>query len=150
MFFRFAVLTVTTIAAAIGICSAQETITVRIVDSRDARPIKGQRIWLQYYPHDERNIERVHKVSTPQGMAIFQLPQSKPEKVFISLGLGDTSCSGQGEFKTEELLKNGVTLAGNCPLNKSVSGLSAKPGEVILFARPQSWWHRALAPLETE
>jgi hypothetical protein len=41
-------------------------------------------------------------------------------------------------FSTEEILQHGVATANTC--GKATA--SPKPGEVILFVRPLTWWEK--------
>jgi len=130
-------------------CPAQTVITVRVINAKSAKPLRNRQVWVQFYPQGSQKIQQIGNVSGPDGRADFQLPESPPETIYISLARDDPFSGGPMEIKMRELLTKGVSAQG-CQLSGSASRLSARPGEAILFARRPPWWFRVLAPLERE
>jgi hypothetical protein len=84
------------------------------------------------------------------GVANFQLEDPLPERILVSLGIGEAACSGQANIIMGELQRQGAAIGKECGLTEAAKRISPKPGEVILFARPTPLWARILAPFEKE
>ena len=62
----------------------------------------------------------------------------RPGYVLCQFRSPDYSWLTMTNFSTEEILQNGVVTANTC--GKATA--SPKPGEVIIFVRPLSWWEK--------
>jgi hypothetical protein len=130
--------------------AAQNIVTVRVVNARNGKPLKGYRVWLQFHPAGETTLRKLDEDSDSDGIAHFELEEPLPETIHVALSQGDYR-SASGEVKRLELLNSGVTLQiAPSLLGRKASHLSSRPGEVILFVRRWPWWARVLAPLERD
>jgi hypothetical protein len=124
------------ILSAIG--TAQE-ISIRLVDFRNGKPLRGQMVNVVYADSDHR-VQTLFSLRTnDEGVAQFTIPSPAP--VDFRFSTSAWLCgAGRSSFRPDDLKIHGAVQQGECKLGKSVTQLQVKPGEVILFARPVPWW----------
>jgi hypothetical protein len=89
--------------------AAQNIVTVRVINARNGKPLKGFRVWLQFYPSGASKLTQLNEYSGSDGAASFELEEPLPEMIYVALSQGNY-WSGSGEVKSLELLNSGITL----------------------------------------
>lgn len=143
-----------------------QRIEIKLVNGRNGHPMADTclNVWV--------GTERVNALSIPtdnDGMAVLQLTEENSEINIrnrwapcgaegvinpvlkyadtIKVNTGYVSCQPRTAdyswlalrgFSTKEILESGVVTANACGKAKA----SPKPGEVVLFARPLTWWEK--------
>jgi hypothetical protein len=126
-------------------------VTVRVIDARDGKPYANLPVFVTLYkwklkPGDPRfgslaDVDTHFKRTTDaRGEIRFSLPPPTAPQMAAEPG-GPFACGGT-LFNTETILKSGVVGENRCKgkLRKSRIRFQAKPGEVVVFARPFSFW----------
>jgi hypothetical protein len=134
-----------------GIPAAE--IRLRLIDIETGKPAKGLYV-------------RVRQVGVPRGVDVptsvdgmvrFSVPTlSSPSREIrdtgLFIGVPDlayrsseryASCSVQMSFRTDEVLRYGVTgkdVNPLCPSTKTLDEVEARPGEIVVFVLPRPWW----------
>jgi hypothetical protein len=120
-------------------------IRVRLVNTEDGKPMKGQPIILYLGRDHSAHLEQR---TDGDGVAAFHLTDPATDW----LTPGDASygihynCSPYQKctFPTAEVLQRGVVALNVCsPRDKLKGKVAAKPGEIVIFARPLHWWEKA-------
>jgi hypothetical protein len=131
-----------------------QEISVRIIDAQNGRSVRHQVVWMGFYEAPANQVFRRAQYKTDwHGVAHIQLPAPPPLKISLSVEPESFRCAGFVDATTEDILNRGATSQLNkvrCELSKPLSPTDPKPGEVVIFAHPMSWWQRLLAPLEKE
>lgn len=144
------------------ICAAQ-TVKIRLVNTADGRPIKGQRILISGINGKTNRPERellakhaladLRVVSNAKGEAAFKLPRPSPSyfyvRVQLSVPVWDCICLVRVD--TEEMMRNGLQI-NNAQDERSPGKFKTHqvPGEILFRLRPTPWWIRLLWPLMKE
>jgi len=147
-----------------------QTLEIKLVNGRDGRPIAGKCIYVWVGDRSKTSSGPLLQTETDRsGSAVLRLTHADGEintqSQLLSCGLrglinpvvkyGDTisvragyvlcqrntpdySWLARTDFSTEEVLQRGIVTANIC--GKATA--SPKPGEVILFVRPLSWWEK--------
>ena len=121
-------------------------IRVRLFNSNNGKPMSGQTIWI-YLGWD-------HAAHTPEqrtdenGATVFHLQPPVPKWINAVTGsqtIWHCTDIEKNTFATSDVLEHGMVALNKCDLKGKRTGkISAKPGEVILFARPLRFWERML------
>jgi len=119
-------------------CSAEE-LHVLLINSNNGEPMARQPIGL-YLGRDDRSY--LEQITASDGVAIFQL--SSPVVDWVTVGNASQTvwhCSPprRSTFRTSEIFEHGVVAPNTCD-KKGKRKIEAKPGEVVLFARPLRWF----------
>lgn len=140
--------------AAIGHATEPVTISVRFVDARSGKPYTlykgpwqvhlfkadpaGKSPTRAYMESNDMGTIRVF--SGANGEASFPLPSPMPAVIWFESPLG---CSHQS-FDVREVVGKGVVGKNECKTEfaKTNLRLEAKPGEIIYFVAPLSFWER--------
>jgi hypothetical protein len=152
-------------ACATLLCSAQ-TIEIKLIDGRNGHPVAGSclNVWIGNerkdalaIPTDTNGVARLRltndnaEVNTGQSWkACGELGVVNPvvkyeDSVAINVGYvlcrprgADSSWLSVNRIPTQQLLKQGVVTANTC--GKPMA--SPKPGELVLFVRPLTFWEK--------
>jgi hypothetical protein len=149
-----AALALATAAAAIGHAAEPATVTVRLIDARNGRPYtlwKGPLLVALYKVEPARalrslaeqqanDLGTLRQVPAANGEARFTLPVPMPGVIALLTPLG---CSNQ-LFDVREVVNNGVVGKNECRTRfaKMNVKFEAKPGELVYFVAPLSFWER--------
>jgi hypothetical protein len=122
-----------------------QTLTVRAIDVKSLKPIKGKVIRLQFedFPPLQLRKGYVDQATDKNGRAAFNLPTPLPARVIVNIEFANwRQCSpALADYDTSQVLRSGVVADDLCTYDASQS-LSAKPGEIVIFARYVSFWDR--------
>ncbi len=140
--------------AAIGHAFGPATITVRLIDARNGTPYtlwKGPLLVALYRAEPSKALHSIaeqqandlgtlHQVPDASGEATFDLPNPMPGVIGFRTPLG---CSYQF-FDAKEVVEKGVVGKNDCRTKfaKMNVKLKAKPGELVYFVAPLSFWER--------
>jgi hypothetical protein len=131
----------------LGSDSQPVEVTVRAIDGKTGHPLVGYRIQLDWvdgiYPNP--GLHPLAEAKTgPDGTVIFHLDDPPPETLFIEIGHpgATVGCTRlRRGLSTDEVLRSGVVGDNICdPRHKIKQKFSAKPGEVVIFARKKGFW----------
>lgn len=124
-------------------CSAED-IRIRLVNGQTGELIKGRQPVALYLGRDHSGF--VTETTNTDGVAVFRLPDPLVEWVTAgedSQTLYHCSPYQKNTFATAEILHRGAVALNNCdPKGKLRGKIEAKPGEVVIFARPLHWWEK--------
>lgn len=147
-----------------------QTVEIKLVNGRDGRPVASKCIYVWVGDRSNRSSGPLLQTQTDKdGVAPLRLTQEgsqmSDQTQHLACGLsgvinplvkyGDTISIRAGyvlcqtrtptyswlamvDFSTKEVLQHGIATANNC--GKATG--SPKPGEVIIFVRPLSWWEK--------
>lgn len=143
-----------------------ETIEIKLVDGRTGHPLAGScvSVWVgkqrkeaMAIPTDENGIAWLQLTDMDgradihqewKGCGLFGVINpvvrfDDPLGINVGYALcqpdaGDYSWLKTTELATGRVLHDGIAMANNCGKPRA----AAKPGEVIIFVRPLSWWEK--------
>jgi hypothetical protein len=117
-----------------------EPIQIRVLDGRNGRVVPGARlhIWKnQRIAADLINLTAdgsgVIQFTVPAGSLLFLQADS-----YVDCRISKRTAGDNVSYSVSELLETGVAAVNVCGKAKA----KAKPGELIVFVRPQHWWDR--------
>ena len=127
-------------------------IHVRLVEIRNGRPAGGEKIGLYLGDASRPSTQRVEAKTSPDGIAVFHLPEHKPGQIGVDSENGHIrACSGPFMLSTFEVLQKGVVSKiedrPDCTDKRNAKILrqfKEKPGEIVVFVRRLRWWERGL------
>jgi len=137
------------IVAALGVamlfpsCSAED-IRVRLVNGQTGEPVRGPQPVVLYLGRNHSAF--LDGTTDIDGVAVFHLPDPLAE--WITAGqdsqiLYHCSPYQKNTFKTAEILSRGVIALNVCDSKGKLKGkVDAKPGDLVIFARPLHWWEK--------
>jgi len=137
--------------AEMSICSAQD-FSVRLVDVRNGRPFPNQTVTIQYrkIAGGLLDFETFTIKADANGSAAFKLPSPTPPKVSIT-AYDLYPCYDLQPTDTQQLREFGLAThcskpsqGCRCKFSKQASQTKARPGEVVLLARPVTRWEKFL------
>lgn len=132
-----------------SITSAQPVvIRVRLVYLDSGKPADGHQVILYEGKPSLASTTRLAETTGSDGIATFRLSMPLPEKVWVDDNDGRIrSCAGEDQMPLSDILGQGVTIARDNRFGSSCKGkqdtisrLSAKPGEVVIFVRKVGTW----------
>lgn len=126
-------------------CHAED-LRVRLISTKTGQPLKGQPIIVYLGSKgDGPTGPAVHGATGPDGIAVISLPSPSVDKIYV----GDASdnlyhCSPYDQsISTRQIFREGVIAPNKCGLSAKLKGkIQARPGEVVLFARPLRWYEQ--------
>jgi hypothetical protein len=131
------------------VCWAQD-VSVRLIDVRSGHPILGRPVTIQYKKSVGPTFETETVITDSHGEAIVQLPNPAPKDISI-VAYGLYPCYNFQPIETRLLIESGAaphcvkpSQACHCKFNKQVNDIKAKPGQMILLARPFTGWEKFL------
>ena len=119
-------------------------IYVRAVNAKDAKPISGKIVRLKLCDESLLHCRPgyLEGKTDAGGTVTFDLSEPLPKRfaVLPQFGGGWVQCSPADFLYTELVLRSGVVAVNQCdPNGKTRQQFSAKPGEIILFAKYDFW-----------
>jgi hypothetical protein len=130
-------------------CLAQ-AVTVRVVNANDGGPLQKQRVSVTLsYGKGEKSPASLSFETDQNGEVRFVLPSPTPERLSaqVQLTSGHWRCGCGVVVPTKTLLQEGVV--GPLPGGSSkhpAAPFRAAPAEILIVARPLSFWERLLYP----
>jgi hypothetical protein len=133
-----------------SICTAQE-FSVRLLDVRNGRPFPNQTVTIQYRKTAGRSsdFETFAIKTDANGGATFQLPTPTPKVSVTAYDL--YPCYELLPTDTQQIREFGLAShcsksaqGCRCKFSQRVNQIKARPGEVVLLARPVTRWERFL------
>ena len=122
-------------------------IRVRVLDASTEKPLSGTRIALAVF-NDPRILGRTLNGKTDSnGIAVFDLPNEVPLRVGPRFAPDDDGLCSEVEFLTARIFDTGVVGKNYCKTAGPSHGVTAEPGELVIFAKPISPWERILREL---
>ena len=123
-------------------------IAVRLVYLDSGKPADGQQVILYEGKPSLASTTRFTRTTDSDGVARFRLSVPLPETVWVNEENGKiTSCAWEDQILVSEILSDGFTIARDNRFGSSCKGgqdtitrLSAKPGEIVIFVRKVSIW----------
>jgi len=127
-------------------------IKLRLLDGRTGAPIPNKEVTLAlgYDPPSPRGkTQEIARATTAaDGVATFALSDPLPGNLGLRIyDLRD--CVSASTFNlpimAEEVIRQGVVLENTCDKSAKLKGkIVAKPGELVIFMEPISWWRRLI------
>ena len=141
-----------------GLVAQTVTIHVRVLDGRTGKNLSGMNLsFVDYHTdpdgstHADLNGRMVVKASA---VGDSYIANADPHGVLVFGGLGSgpwTACTGQKLYDSDTrtygseylypvstIVASGFVASNNC----SKRTATAKPGELIIFVRPATWWEK--------
>lgn len=127
----------------VSICPAQD-FSVRLINVRNGRPFPNHTVTIQYRKTVEQSLdfETLTVKTNENGSAIFHLPMPLPRKVSVTT-FDLYPCYDLQPTDTQQLGELGVashcskpSQGCRCKFSKRASQIKARPGEIVLLARP--------------
>lgn len=133
----------------VPVCWAQD-ITIRLLDVRNARPLANETVNVQFHVAREDDIRMLKAKTGPDGTTTLRLPEPMPQAIFVLAGYPDLyPCSALSTIDTHQVISEGLVSRCckpvqqcRCKFGKQILQLHARPGELILLARPMTWFER--------
>ena len=123
-------------------------ITIRVINSKTGKPLKNINIVLEdsagnFLKDDKGKV--VAGTTNKLGEVFLYLPSPVPERLGVFYTGGNTCELGQCPqiFTTAEILKTGI-IGSTCSVPKHTYNVSPRPGELVIFGTPFSWWQCVL------
>lgn len=152
-------------AAAMQPLAQTATIHIRVLDGRTGKNLSGMNLaFVDYYSDRDESTQadlsgRVTVKTSAVGDSYIATPNARGVLVFNGLGNGVwTPCTRQKLYDNHTrtygsehlypvstILASGLVASNNC----SRRTLTAKPGELIIFVRPASWWEKFIWGMES-
>ena len=133
-----------------------QTVTVRVINSNNRRPLQKQPITFQLlYDKPETvpvGVDRLMRRETDtKGEAQFTVPEPAPEHLAVQIKLTSEHwhCAAGVLVSTKDVIQKGIVESA-ATSGRSARPLEAKPGEIVFVARPLSLLERLLYPLEKD
>jgi hypothetical protein len=134
-----------------GLHAREYEVSERVLNGKTGHPIPDIRVELTLIyehpgPRGSTTEIMVGKTSR-DGVATFRISDPLPKR--LAIGGGDAQdllpCSHTGALLTCEVLNHGVVAKNLCDKKGRLKGkFVARPGEVIDFVIPASWWRRLI------
>src|SRR5258708_6058754 len=134
-------------------CMAQ-TVTIRVINANDGRPLQNQPVSVSLlYDKGETPPAKYDANLTLQtdkdGEARFSLPVPPPAHLAVQVHVNSARwrCGCGALVATRDLIEKGIV--GPVPPAESRNStvpIKAAPGQILLVARPLSFWERLLYP----
>jgi hypothetical protein len=144
--------------APIGLVAQTATIHVRVLDGRTGKNLSGMNLaFVDYHTEQDGSTHgdlngRVTVKTSADGDSYIANPDPHGVLVFNGLGNGVwTPCTGQKLYDSDTrtygsehlypvstIVASGLVATNNC----SKRTAAAKPGELIIFIRPATWWEK--------
>jgi hypothetical protein len=135
----------------LSICSAQEY-SVLLIDARNGHPLPNESVTVTF-TENERSPKGFTVKTDANGTASFQLPTPLPPNVLVR-NYDLYPCYQLTSANTQALKQFGLVSrcskqdqACRCNFSKEASEIKAKPGQIVLLARPETVWEKIQARL---
>jgi hypothetical protein len=153
-------------ATPIRLVAQTATIHLRVLDGRTGKNLSGMNpVFVDY--HSGRDLSthaddlhgRVPVKTSADGDSYVANPDPHGVLVFAGLGSGTwTTCTGQKFYGSDTrtygsehlywvstIVVSGLVAKNNC----SKRTATAKPGELVIFVRPATWWEKFVAGMRS-
>lgn len=115
--------------------AATQTVRVRVVDGRNGKTIKDERVqvWVG------KTVNPVEPQSGPDGVAIFNAPEGSSIEIESNLYVDCRPFRKDAPrpvYSVDEIERTGIATANSCGKYKT----TAKPGELVFYVRPLHFW----------
>lgn len=138
------------IAFTIG--SAQD-FSVQLIDARNGHPLPNRPVTVTFIREGAKSFEGFSLKTDANGTAVFRLPSPVPQHVQLN-AYDLYPCYQLTTLDVPALKESGIvsrcskeSQACQCNFSKEVDGIKATPGQILLFARPETLWERIQARL---
>ena len=135
----------------LSICYAQE-FSVRLIDARNGHPLSNETVTITF-TENQKALKGFSVKTDAHGSAAFQLPSPLPPNVLVR-NYHLYPCYNWTSTNTELLKQSGLVSRCSkedqecrCVFDKEASEIKAKPGEIVLLARPETLWEKIQARL---
>ena len=134
-------------------CLAQ-VVTVRVIDITNGHPLKHQHVLLFLFYNDKKEPlpAKYDKITDREtninGEAQFALPEPPPKRLDFKMRMSSAHWHYVENFyaNTQEVIQKGFVEPHFKP-KKTDALVKAVPGEIILFARPTTFFYRLFYPI---
>ncbi len=118
-----------------AVCGAQE-VTVRAIDARTNRPVKRKviRVYFADFPPYRARSGYLEGKTDSDGRATFKLPSPVPGQIKVFLEFKNWDQCSERIFDVPTVLRTGI-VGGTCAAAKEANPFTARPGEVVVFAK---------------
>jgi hypothetical protein len=124
-------------------CVAQTPIIVRLLNGKTYEPLPERPILLFLGSPTVPGTHTLRARTDEKGVAQFALPDPAPKTVFVDPDPGLVIGCSHEDLDVAEVLRAGVTAQNLCAKPAKPTGLeAAKPGEIVEFAKPLTFWER--------
>ena len=152
--------------APIALLAQTATIHIRVLDGRTGKILSGKNLTLLYYhadpdgsAHGDVSGRMIVKTS-PDGDSYVANPNANGVLVFSELGTNGAwiPCSRQKLYDSDTrmygsehlypvstIVASGLVAKNDC----SRGTATAKPGELVIFVRPPTWWEKFIWAMES-
>lgn len=141
------------LSSATSICAAQN-VTVRVVDATNLRPLQKQQVTVSFLYDTNapvpKSYDRILRLETDSsGEARFGLPAPAPEHISVVVGLTfeNWRCGCGVLAATQDVIHVGVEGALPGREQKTPALPTKAPGQILILARPLTFFERLLYPL---
>lgn len=143
-------------ALTFGQCCLAQTVTVRVVNASDGRPLQNQHVSVSLLyekgePAPVKFDANLSLQTDANGEARLVLPKPAPAHMAAQVRLTTEywHCGCMVLAVTQDVIQKGIvdSAASASESKRSPSLVKAVPGEILFVARPLSFWERLLAPL---
>ena len=119
------------------VTAVPQDLKIRLVNAKNGAPLRDRIVVAEVNP-------RIETRTSADGTAIIRLPTPTPTSILIGLENGSIYACGPGGFSVRRILEDGVVAQHEwCVMETGIAErFAARPGEVVLFARPLHWWER--------
>ncbi len=124
-----------------------QTVTVRVIDARNRRPLGKQQVEVTFsYTKSRGDIVHLAGETNENGEAHFMVPEPRPTRIWVTVNIKSESwVRGRIVFgDMQSVIQKGVlgTQSG-----KPAASAKTVPGEILIFARPTPFLERLLYPV---
>ena len=162
---RSAILSCTFAATPLRLLAETVTIHVRVLDGRTGHDLSGMKLALLDYHTDNQGGERddlngrMPVRTSADGTYYVAEPDARGVLVFSGMGvdmawitctrqpfydLNTHTYGNEHLYPVSTIIASGYVAKNDCSKMKAV----AKPGELVIFIRPTTWWERFVAGMK--
>ena len=132
--------------------SAQD-LSVQLIDARDGHPLPNRPLTVTFIREGAESFDGFSLKTDASGKAVFRLPSPIPHHVQLNAydlyPCYQLTTLDVGVLKTAGIVSrcSKQSQACRCNFSKEADGMKATPGQILLFARPETLWERIQAYL---
>lgn len=121
---------------------AETTLTVRVIDNKDGKALKGVSLGLVTWDEKGQHF-LLSAITDAEGAAIFHLSIPIPERIGITYSPNEVWACSDIAFPTIPILKSGIVAQYKCNDRRRLKWTAPpKAGELVVFAKRVSLWER--------
>lgn len=138
------------LVAALGLAvpiQSQQTITLRILDYKSAKPLKGLHVDIECFdgslsPGRKATILMRKSIPTDKdGSAVVNIPEPLPEHMRV---YSDDLWDATADFSPAEVLRSGAVDQYEHATEEGKRNVPPAPGRIVVFAKRFTFWNRVL------